>query len=546
MTDIPGDFTTEAVLLPDVPFESFFEPGGDADMFRVELEAGQAYRLYFLDFNGTGEPRAVYDEAGDLLAYLGEFGAPPFSVPESGSYFVSAYTFLIDDGEPYTIILDTVDFDDPGSAPETAFSAEVDNAIDGSFDFIYDTDWYSVNLMGGQGYKFRAFSGSLEFSVKLVDAAGTSLAEITIFSDISEEESPPILIAEDGTYFLVVGPAVPDYYFDPGLALFNYSVEIYDAASETLTGTEYDDTLIGGPGSDIIIGLGGSDRIKGLAGPDRIEGGSDSDAIQGGEGSDIIAGGPGDDHIAAQSGADSVTGDEGHDRIGGGTGNDLLYGGAGNDSIGGGDGRDVVYGEDGDDVVNGGPGNDYIFGGDGSDTLGGSVGNDFVNGGMGDDNLGGGPGKDDISSGMGDDSLGGGEGDDSVYGYLGNDFLAGGGRDDVISGGDGLDTINGGDGDDTMTGGDGADVFVWNFFKDGDADVITDFEDGIDSFLIRIVNPETGAVNISNGGNGLQGYVDALNITDTAEGALIDYQGHTVLIEGVAAADLTVEDFTFL
>ncbi|MDU8914239.1 calcium-binding protein, partial [Aestuariicoccus sp. MJ-SS9] len=103
-----------------------------------------------------------------------------------------------------------------------------------------------------------------------------------------------------------------------------------------------------------------------------------------------------------------------------------------------------------------------------------------------------------------------------------------------------------GDGDDTMTGGEGADVFVWNFFKDGDADVITDFEDGTDSFLIRIVNPETGETNISNGGNGLQGYVDALNITDTAEGAIIDYQGQTVLIEGVAAADLTVDDFTFL
>lgn len=63
---------------------------------------------------------------------------------------------------------------------------------------------------------------------------------------------------------------------------------------------------------------------------------------------------------------------------------------------------------------------------------------------------------------------------------------------------------------------------------------------------IRVRPPETGAANISNGGNGLQGYVDASGSSDTREGAFIDEQGHAVLIEGVAAADLTVDDFTFL
>ncbi|SFO43714.1 hypothetical protein SAMN04487859_1571, partial [Roseovarius lutimaris] len=128
----------------------------------------------------------------------------------------------------------------------------------------------------------------------------------------------------------------------------------------------------------------------------------------------------------------------------------------------------------------------------------------------------------------------------------GNDFLAGGGRNDVIDGGLGDDTINGGDGDDAMTGGEGADVFVFNFFKNGDDDVITDYEDGVDSFLIRIVNPNTDEANIDNGGNGLQGFVDALNITDTAAGAQMDIGGHLVTVEGMAAADLTLDDFAFI
>jgi len=77
-------------------------------------------------------------------------------------------------------------------------------------------------------------------------------------------------------------------------------------------------------------------------------------------------------------------------------------------------------------------------------------------------------------------------------------------------------------------------------------DVITDYEDGVDSFLIRLVNPNNGEANIDNGGNGLQGFVDALNITDTAAGAQMDMGGHLMTVEGVAAADLTLDDFSFV
>ncbi|WP_372892933.1 calcium-binding protein, partial [Rhodosalinus sp.] len=145
---------------------------------------------------------------------------------------------------------------------------------------------------------------------------------------------------------------------------------------------------------------------------------------------------------------------------------------------------------------------------------------------------------DTLEGGTGDDSIGGGEGDDVIDGGAGDDFLAGGGRDDVIMGGAGNDTINGGDGDDTMTGGEGADVFVYNFFKDGDADVITDFEDGLDTF--RMIGIENAP------GSGLQGYLAALDIADTAEGALMSYQGHGILVEDVAAADLGQDDFIFI
>ncbi|WP_151717951.1 calcium-binding protein [Gemmobacter serpentinus] len=71
--------------------------------------------------------------------------------------------------------------------------------------------------------------------------------------------------------------------------------------------------------------------------------------------------------------------------------------------------------------------------------------------------------------GAGADTLTGGAGDDLLWGAAGDDSLVGGAGDDVLL--DGL-------GADTLCGGAGADVFVLG--RDGVADVIRDFEPGID------------------------------------------------------------------
>ncbi|WP_412507544.1 hypothetical protein [Roseovarius sp. SYSU LYC5161] len=302
----------------------------------------------------------------------------------------------------------------------------------------------------------------------------------------------------------------------------------------------------GTDGADIITGGPRDDRLEGLDGNDTLNGGDGNDALLGGVGNDVIYGDAGDDNISSSDGADAASGGDGDDRMGGGLGDDDMRGDAGDDFMGGGQGNDAVDGGADNDVVNGGAGDDTLDGGTGSDTMGGSFNNDVVNGGDGDDDMGGGAGQDTVDAGAGNDSVGGGEGNDEIAGGDGDDFLAGGGRDDVIDGGAGTDSINGGDGDDTMTGGDGEDRFVFNFFKDGDADIITDYEDGVDGFLIRTISTLDGTPNIDNGGNGLQGFLDALNINDTADGAQMNVDGHIVTIENVAATDLTLGDFAFI
>ena len=284
------------------------------------------------------------------------------------------------------------------------------------------------------------------------------------------------------------------------------------------------------------------DRIEGGAGNDTLEGGGGSDGVLGEAGNDVLLGGSGDDNIAGSDGNDLAVGGPGDDFIGGGLGNDTLQGQQGRDTLGGGMGDDEIDGGDDDDVAAGGPGDDLLLGGAGNDTMGASFGSDTVLGQGGDDSLGGGTGTDSIAGGSGADSIGGGEGNDTVDGQGGDDFLAGGGRDDLILGGAGDDTINGGDGSDRMIGGTGADTFIWNEGDAGAVDVVVGFEDGTDD--IRLF----GVENVP--GSGLEGRLDALDITNASvegtAGVSLTYQGQTILISGVSAANLGLDDFEFL
>lgn len=304
---------------------------------------------------------------------------------------------------------------------------------------------------------------------------------------------------------------------------------------DALRGRMGNDTLLGHAGHDTLLGDGGYDRLEGGEGDDSIDGGDGDDELLGQAGNDTLNGGEGNDNISMSDGDDLADGGGGDDRMGGGLGNDTMDGGLGNDFMGGGPGDDTVRGGPGRDVVNGGPGNDLLEGGDDADTMGGSYHNDTIYGGGGDDNIGGGAGADLIYAGTGNDTVGGGPGIDTIHGEAGDDFIAGGDGGDLLDGGAGNDRINGGAGNDTMDGGIGADTFVFNAFNSGEVDLIVNFEDGVDRFLMIGVD-----------GNSLQDRLDALNITDTATGVSMTYNGHVIYVEGVSAADLTLHDFTFV
>lgn len=117
-------------------------------------------------------------------------------------------------------------------------------------------------------------------------------------------------------------------------------------------------------------------------------------------------------------------------------------------------------------------------------------------------------------------ALGGGL-DDRVMGSAGTDTLQGGAGDDYL---------HDGAGDDLLTGGAGADVFV--FDRDGSADSISDFQDGVD----RLDVSDWGRIYTAS----------ALNITITGTGAVVSYGAESLTITKAGGAALVLNDADFL
>ncbi len=128
------------------------------------------------------------------------------------------------------------------------------------------------------------------------------------------------------------------------------------------------------------------------------------------------------------------------------------------------------------------------------------------------------------------DTLIGGPLDDVIRARNGDDILVGGLGNDRLLGGRGEDILYDGAGRDRMTGGADADIFVLG--DDGEKDVITDFEDGIDLIDIRA--------------DGVDDFSD-LTLTQLSNGRVrVDYGNDFVIVKGgLSVADLTADDFIF-
>ncbi|MEM9246514.1 MAG: calcium-binding protein [Cyanobacteria bacterium P01_F01_bin.153] len=190
--------------------------------------------------------------------------------------------------------------------------------------------------------------------------------------------------------------------------------------------------------------------------------------------------------------------------------------------------NDLITAGQGNDLVFGFGGNDYLFGGMGNDTILGGAGNDSLSGDFGDDFLFAGPGQDLLIGRSGVDVINGNQGNDTLGGGEGNDILFGGKNEDVLAGGVGNDILFGDLGNDTLLG--GVDVDQYAIAANGGTDVILDYEDGTDKFLL------VGGLTF-----------DAIRLVGTSTGATINV-GDTVLasVLNVTLSQLDSSDFLVL
>ncbi len=329
---------------------------------------------------------------------------------------------------------------------------------------------------------------------------------------------------------------------------------------ENIRGSFYGDVLSGNDGANLIDGQSGNDQINGRGGADKLYGGDGDDVLDGGLGGDTIAGGSGIDTLVFRTSTTvvSVNLNAGYGNVGEASGDqysgienlegtnfaagdslignkasNIIWGLAGNDVLQGMDGNDILLGDEGIDFIDGGAGNDEIYGGEGANMLFGGDGIDTVNFAPGFGGIGPvGPGVTaDLTagtvSGLGmdgttlsgfenmkgtafNDRLLGDNGNNIIRGFTNQDALAGrGGNDvlvgdtgnDILTGGTGDDLLFGGNGFDKLNGGTGADGFLFTAITDsgtasGTADLISDFEDGLDKIDLSLIDANAATAGV--------------------------------------------------
>ena len=117
----------------------------------------------------------------------------------------------------------------------------------------------------------------------------------------------------------------------------------------------------------------------------------------------------------------------------------------------------------------------------------------------------------------------------TVTGSALDDRILGSAAAETLQGGAGDDFVHDGGGADLLLGGDGADVFV--FDRDGSADRIGDFQDGLDR------------IDVSDWGRIYD--ISALAITTTPTGATISYGGESLTLTASGGLTLSHDDFLF-
>ena len=519
---IVNDNSTTARILNGVT-GGFLEASGDVDRYQVTLQAGQS-----VDFllSGNGGPNSLDDGSIRLRDQFGNSLAYDYSY--NGGQSLISHTAAT--GGTYYIDVGDASSDSQAEGAFTVTARLTDNVVAnnattallrdgtvyaGAIDASRDSDWVRFEAVGGRTYSFTlngdGSAGALVGRyLTLRDAQGNAISYDYVYS--SGAVTVTWTAAANATMFLDVDGTTAN---DTG----RYRLSVISDAP-VLNGTAGHDRLTAGTNNNRVVGFGGNDTLDGNAG---------NDTLLGGGGNDVLIGNAGID-TADYTGTDAITVSlaiSGPQATGQGIdvlqGIENLSGGAAGDMLTGNTAANQLEGRGGNDTLVGGAGADWLIGGAGNDRLDGGAGPDAVvyQGAVG------------VAVNLATGIATGGQGTDTliaiehVYGGAGNDTLTGNAAWNTLNGGAGNDRLYGGVGNDRLVGGLGADRFV--FGRAEGADVIGDFQDGIDRIVLTNAAESMAGLRIWNG----------------AGGAIVAWDAGQVTLTNITASQLTIADFIF-
>jgi hypothetical protein len=141
-----------------------------------------------------------------------------------------------------------------------------------------------------------------------------------------------------------------------------------------------------------------------------------------------------------------------------------------------------------------------------------------------------------LIGGGGNDTVVGGSGIGLLFGMDGNDTVRAGSGNSYLYGGDGNDRLEDGAGSNYLKGGVGADVFSFTT-ANGGHDVVDDFAKGSDRIEIKS--------NLNGSGITTAAQVVAA-ATASADGAVLHFGSHDILLQGVMLPQVTTDIFTIV
>jgi Ca2+-binding RTX toxin-like protein len=344
-----------------------------------------------------------------------------------------------------------VEMDGDAGADVLTGGPNVDNTLNGGFDFSFTAD-NSPDILtgGGENDRLRGGAGNDTMSA----GAGS-------FDNLVGGEGNDVMN----------GGAGNDSFEDSG----------QPDGADTMSGGDNIDSLRYERDAGVRVVLNGvADDGQGCpgAGCEKDNVGPDIENIQTGDGDDVIVGSPAPNGIFSADGDDTIDGGGGSDNIFSSNGADSVLGGVGDDTLSGGEDPDLLRGAAGDDrffssFVDDDP--DNVFGGTGIDVVDYSEANSAVRVSLDNKPNDGVAGEGDnthrdvedvLGSQFSDSLIGskfanqleGGTGKDRLRGMGGADGLIGGRSADFLAAGGGKDTLDSGAGPDRLLArGGGAD-----------------------------------------------------------------------------------------